>query len=275
MSNLVVSEKKLLAKKGYTNKEIDTYSNEVTYISNYIESQKDKNKFIDIISKNKEFVHQKIIELANLGLSISKRDYYIIPYANNLNFNIDYKGIIRIASKSAIQNGYQLFIKSDTIRKNFKKIELKTIGLIDNLELENGSANDDILSAYSICTLIDIKTRNITMQKVEVIPAKEYQKIKSLSRSHKIYEDFESEMAKKIAIRRCLKIIETYFPNDTLSKIFEIDNEDYTINNKNEIKEKKQDLNDILQDDNKKDDNKKDDNKKDNIIEDDIIDNNL
>lgn len=260
MSNLVISEKKLLAKKGYTNKEIDTYSNEVTYISNYIESQKDKNKFIDIISKNKEFVHQKIIELSNLGLSISKGDYYIIPYSDNLNFNIDYKGIIRIASKSAIQNGYQLFIKSDTIRKNFKKIELKTVGLIDNLELENGSANDEILSAYSICTLIDIKTRNITMQKVEVIPAKEYQKIKSLSRSQKIYENFESEMAKKISIRRCLKIIETYFPNDNLSKIFEIDNEDYTINNKDEIKETKQDLNNILEDD---------------TVKDDIIDNNL
>ena len=137
MNNLVVNEKKLLSEKGYTNKEIDTYGNEITYISNYIESQKDKNKFIDIISKNKEFVHQKIIELANLGLSISKRDYYIIPYLNSLNFNIDYKGIIRIASKSAMQNGYQLFIKSDTIRKNFKKIELKTNGLIDNLELEN------------------------------------------------------------------------------------------------------------------------------------------
>lgn len=260
MNSLITTEKKLLQDKGYKSQELDIYSNEITYISNYIENQKDKNKFIDIISKNKEFVHQKIIELSNLGLSISKGDYYIIPYLNNLNFNIDYKGIIRIASKSAIQNGYQLFIKSDTIRKNFKKIDLKTNGLIDNLELENGSANDEILSAYSICTLIDIKTRNITMQKVEVIPAKEYQKIKSLSRSHKIYQDFESEMAKKIAIRRCLKIIETYFPNDNLSKIFEIDNEDYNINNKNEIKETKQDLNNILEDD---------------TAEDDIIDNNL
>jgi len=249
MNNLVVNEKKLLEKKGYTSKEIDTYGNEITYISNYIESQKDKNKFIDIISKNKEFVHQKIIELANLGLSISKRDYYIIPYQNSLNFNIDYKGIIRIASKSAHQNGYQLFIKSDTIRKNFKKIELKTNGLIDNLELENGSANDEILSAYAICTLIDIKTRNITMQKVELIPAKEYQKIKSLSKSQNIYQNFESEMAKKISIRRCLKIIETSFPNESLSKIFEIDNEDYNINNKNETQETKKDLNDILDDD--------------------------
>ena len=61
MNNLVVNEKKLLSEKGYTNKEIDAYGNEITYISNYIESQKDKNKFIDIISKNKEFVHQKII----------------------------------------------------------------------------------------------------------------------------------------------------------------------------------------------------------------------
>ena len=49
MNNLVVNEKKLLSEKGYTNKEIDTYLNEITYISNYIESQKDKNKFIDII----------------------------------------------------------------------------------------------------------------------------------------------------------------------------------------------------------------------------------
>ena len=48
-------------------------------------------------------------------------------------------------------------------------------------------------------------------------------------------------------MRRCLKIIETYFPNYNLSKVFEIDNENYNINNKNEIKETKQDLNEILE----------------------------
>lgn len=207
------------------------YKNELAHAYNYVDglSSGQKNKVQAAIKKNEGYFHQKVLELSNLGLSISDRDYYIIPYGDRLDFPIDYKGMLKVASMEARKAGFQLIPKADTIRDGFTKADVTTDGMIDNIVVENGKINADVLTSYAIVALLDLESRQIVMQKVEILPLSEYNSAKGKTKGDgAVYKEFETEMAKKIAFRRVLKVVKSMFASDALDQLFANDNESYS-----------------------------------------------
>jgi len=206
------------------------YRAELKHVENYLNSLKpdDKKKMDLAIASSPEYFSQKVLEYANLGISVSDGDYHISVWGGKVKFDPDYKGMIKVAAMEARKSGYQLLAKADTIRKGFTVADVDTDGLIDTITVKNGKINDEILTAYCILSLQDIQTREIIMQKVEVLPVSEYHAAKSKTKTGgQVYGEFGTEMAKKIAVRRALKIIKAMFASDKLDLLFSDDNQNY------------------------------------------------
>jgi recombinational DNA repair protein RecT len=238
--------------KGFDDTSIRKYTLELTHVNNFLRNSKpdQKQKIIAALNEYPEYSHQKIAELSSIGLSIANSDYYIIPYGTSPKFDIDYKGLLKVASIEARKNGFQLISKADTIRKGFTRADVVTNSLIDDVFIENGKINSDILTAYAIISLLDVETHKIIMQKVEIMPVLEFENAKKASKGGTVHKDYGTEMGKKMALRRCVKILNTMFASDMLDKLFQIDNESYVMASSGDIETKqisdKKNINSIL-----------------------------
>jgi len=235
MSNqslIEANSKAVSSDNGFNDHAISKYKLELIHVNNHLLNlkQDDRVKTQNALDKNPIFSHQKIAEYANLGLSIANKDYYIIPYGATPDFPIDYKGLLKVAAMEAKANGFQLIAKADTIKKNSAStVSISTDGLIDNITLSGAKVNDEIVSAYAIIALLDIKTHQVIMQKVEALPIDEYANAVKASKGGNVHKDYKTEMGKKIALRRAVKIIATMFASDKLDKLFALDNESYVM----------------------------------------------
>lgn len=217
---------------GFSTDAIGKYKVELSQVNNHLSSIKDvdRQKTITALEANPIYAHQKIAEYANLGLSIANRDYYIIPYGNRAEFPIDYKGLLKVAAIEARANGFQLIAKADTIKKSSAgTVSISTNGLIDNITISDVKVNDEVVSAYAILSLMDLKTHEVILQKVEALPVDEYKNAVSASKGGSVHANYKTEMGKKIALRRAVKILATMFASDKLDKLFSLDNDSYNI----------------------------------------------
>lgn len=233
MNNQVIEVNKtaVSSQSGFTNEAIGKYNLELTQINNYIQSVQNadqRGKIVTALNTNPIYAHQKIAEYANLGLSIANRDFYIIPYGTRAEFPIDYKGLLKVASMEARANGFQMIAKADTIKKGSAgSVSVSTNGLIDNITIQDAKVNDEVVSAYAILALMDIKTHEVVMQKVEALPVNEYKNAVNASKGGNVHKNYKTEMGKKIALRRAVKILSTMFASDKLDKLFALDNDSY------------------------------------------------
>lgn len=248
--DLITADKNIVnIDKGFDDIAIRKYTLELTHVNNFIRNSKadQKQKIITALQAYPEYSHQKIAELSSLGLSIANGDYYIIPYGNSPKFDIDYKGLLKVASIEARKNGFQLIAKADTIRDGFTRADVTTNSLIDEVFIENGKINAAIKTAYAIISLLDTQTHKIIMQKVEIMPMSEFENAKKASKGGTVHDDYGTEMGKKMALRRCVKILNTMFASDLLDKLFQLDNENYEMGNKHiESKSDASNINSIL-----------------------------
>lgn len=246
---IIKNDRAVSIASGFSNEAIRKYSLELTQINNYIESianSENKEKTVKALNSNPIYAHQKIAEYANIGLSIANRDYYIIPYGTRAEFPIDYKGLLKVASMEARANGFQMIAKADTIKKaSAPSVSISTNGLIDNIIIQDAKVNDEVVSAYAILSLMDLKTREIIMQKVEALPVDEYKNAVSASKGGSAHENYKTEMGKKIALRRAVKILSTMFGSDKLDKLFALDNEDYDLSKDTESTQPNQNINNL------------------------------
>lgn len=213
-----------------SSKALAKYRAEMMHVENYIINANESAKIRAAVDANAAYSNQKILELSNLGLHIASGDYYIIPYGSVPKFELDYKGMLKAASMAAERNGFIMAAKADTLRDGFTRFDLTTRGLVDDVVIENGKINGDVLTAYAIITLVNRSTGEVFLQKVEVLPIDEYKAAitKSKMSTSGPHKEFKTEMAKKIALRRAVKIIGTMFPSDVLDAIFNLDNESYS-----------------------------------------------
>jgi len=245
-NNLITTDNNIVnVSKGFDEKKIVKYTLELTHVNNYIRNSKSKNEIITALKNYPEYAHQRIAELANMGLCIANGDYYIYTYGSLLKFDIDYKGLLKVASMEARKNGFQLISKADTLREGFTRADVTTHSLIDEVVIENGKINAKILTAYAIVALMDIKTHNIIMQKVELLPIDEFENAEKASKGGDARKKYKTEMSKKIAFRRVIKVLNTMFASDFLDKLFALDNESYDMNKQVEDKKDDNNINDI------------------------------
>lgn len=138
---------------------------------------------------------QAMLNLSQLGLEPDGRRAHLIPYGDQVQLIIDYKGLVELAMRSGQVSNIHADVVCDADVFEYDMGDIKTHKI--DFKKERG----EMYAAYSICTFKD------GTRKCEVMSKSEVEKIRSRSRAGKAgpwVTDF-NEMAKKSAFRRLSK----------------------------------------------------------------------
>lgn len=155
---------------------------------------------------------------AVLGLDFMSKEAYLIPYGNDLQFQLSYQGAKKLAKKYSIRPIKDIYAEVVKDGDDF------SISIVDNKKIVNFNPqpfNDGtVKGAFAVCEFED---GGIS---VDAMSVKELENTRSKSKMGKsgAWNDFTSEMYKKVVIKRLMKQIEVDLENPT-QKIYWDDDE--------------------------------------------------
>lgn len=148
-----------------------------------------------------------LLKGAYLGLDFFNKECYLIPYGPELQFQIDYKGSVKLAKKYAVRPVEEIYARivregdefSEEIKDNEPRINFKP------KPFNNGK----IVGAFAVCQYKDGGA------KVEVMSIDQLDAAKRMSKAQTgtAWKFFPEEMYKKTVIRRLCKGIPIEFEN--------------------------------------------------------------
>ena len=150
-----------------------------------------------------------LLKGAYLGLDFFNKECYLIPYGSDLQFQVDYKGSIKLAKKYAVRPVDEIYARivregdefSEEVRDNEPVINFKP------KPFNNGK----IIGAFAVCQYKDGGA------KVEVMSIEQLDAAKRMSKAQTgtAWKFFAEEMYKKTVIRRLCKGIPIELENST------------------------------------------------------------
>lgn len=184
---------------------------------------KGDNKILDVIStkEGQLSILKAFKTCAELGIEPDGRRAYLIPFKNEVNLIIDYKGIAELAMRS----GFVANIHADRVCEN-DEFEYN-IGTIEKHRIDFRKARGEAYAYYAIVTFKD------GSKKCEVMSKDEIDKIKERSAAWGAWLKWKkicpwntdyAEMAKKTVFKRLAKWIPQ---SPELRKAIEVDDSDY------------------------------------------------
>lgn len=169
----------------------------------------------DIEKMEPQSVARTMLKGAFLGLDFFMRECYAIPYGNNLNFQTDYKGEVKLIKKYSIRPVLDMYAKvvreGDSL--NFGITDGKQYLGFEPIPFSAGP----IIGCFAICLFKDGGFLYETMSKKDVEFIRDNY---SKQPKGKAWQNFQ-EMAKKTVIRRLRKAIHVDFENLEQAKTFE------------------------------------------------------
>jgi recombination protein RecT len=167
-----------------------------------------------------ESLYLGILKAAHFDLAIDLGEAHLVPYGREANFQIDYKGLIKLAKRS----GHVKHIKADVVRDG------------DSIEYRRGSSRDDrylvhepvpfnegkIIGAYALFDMADGYTEFEILSPGDAAAIR-----KKAAGGSMMWKDFESEAWKKAVIRRGIKTLEL-MPDDKRA-VLEDDRQEYDL----------------------------------------------
>lgn len=156
-------------------------------------------------------IARTMLKGAFLGLDFFNRECYAIPYGNQLNFQTDYKGEIKLAKKYSINPIKDIYAKLVREGDDFQEeiIDGKQTISFKPKAFNNG----DILGAFAVALFKDGSMIYETMSTDEI----EHTRTKfSKMPNGQAWKDSTGEMYKKTVLRRLCKLIELDF--DTIEQ---------------------------------------------------------
>lgn len=167
---------------------------------------------------------EQFMKCAELGIEPDGRRAYLIPYKNDIQLIIDYKGIAELAMRS----GYVSNIHADKVCENDEFVY--NMGNIEKHIIDFKKDRGEPYAYYAVVSFKD------GTKKCEVMSKAEIEKIKERSSAWKAYVQYRKicpwntdydEMAKKTVFKRLAKWIPQ---SPEVQKAIEIDDEDYRFN---------------------------------------------
>lgn len=150
-----------------------------------------------------------LLKGAYLGLDFFNKECYLIPYGDELRFQVDYKGMQKLVKKYAIRPVDEIYARivregdefSEEVKNNTPVINFKPIPFNDGR----------IVGAFAVCQYKDGGA------KTEVMSIEQLNAAKRLSQAQTgtAWKYFPEEMYKKIVIRRLCKGIPVELENNT------------------------------------------------------------
>ena len=151
-------------------------------------------------------VARTILKGAFLGLDFLNKECYAIPYGNDLQFQTDYKGKIKLAKKYSIRPIKDIYAK--VVRED----DIFTISIENNEQVINFQpepfSDSEIKGAFAVCEYVDGALQVETMSKKEIESVRDNY---SKQPKGKAWVNSFGEMCKKVVLGRLCKMIELEF----------------------------------------------------------------
>lgn len=170
---------------------------------------------------------------AVLGLDFYSKECYLIPYGDQLNYQTDYKGSMKLAKKYSIRPIKDIY--SEVVREG-DEFGIDIIGNERKVTFKPVPFNSKpVIGAFAVAQFEDGGILTETMSLAELENTRKHSK----ASNSMAWKDFTTEMYRKTVIRRLCKKIEIDFENPTQRQYFEEDTAietDIVEASKNEIK---------------------------------------
>ena len=168
-------------------------------------------------------VVRTLLKGAYLGLDFFNRECYAIPYGNNVNFQTDYRGEIKLCKRYS----------SNPIKDIYAKVVREGDEFTENIENGNQTVsfnpkpfNDGkIIGAFAVCLYKDGGMIYDTMSVAEI---EHTRNTFSKAANSKAWKESYGEMAKKTVLRRLCKLIDLNFDTAEAMQAFE-DGSDFDV----------------------------------------------
>ncbi len=149
-----------------------------------------------------------------LGLDFYSKECYLVAYGNQLNFQIDYRGNVKLAKKYSIRPIKDIYAKlvregddfDMWVEDGVQKIEFKPLPFNDG----------KIVGAFAVCLFSDGGMICDTMSLADL----ENTRKASKASNSPAWTKFTGEMYKKTVLHRLCKMIELEFDTPNQSKLF-------------------------------------------------------
>lgn len=160
-----------------------------------------------------------LLKASYLGLDALSKECYLVPYGNSLQFQIDYRGNVKLAKKYSIRPIKDIYAKlvregdefDMWVENGEQKIEFKPVPFNDG----------KIVGAFAVCVYEDGGMICDTMSLADL----ENTRKASKASNSPAWQKFTGEMYKKTVLHRLCKMIELEFDNPNQNKLFSEDME--------------------------------------------------
>lgn len=160
----------------------------------------------DIEKMHPVSIARTMLKGAFLGLDFFNRECYAIPYGNQLQFQTDYKGEIKLAKKYSINKIKDIYAK---VVREGDKFEEKVVDGKQYVNFEPIPFNDgEIIGSFAVVLFEDGSMMYETMSKAEIEAIRENF---SKAKNSLAWTKTPGEMYKKTVLRRLCKLIEKDF----------------------------------------------------------------
>lgn len=155
-----------------------------------------------------------LLKASYLGLDALSKECYLVPYGNQLQFQIDYRGNVKLAKKYSIRPIKDIYAKlvrqgdefDMWVENGEQKIEFKPLPFNDG----------KIVGAFAVCVYEDGGMICDTMSLADL----ENTRKSSKASNSPAWQKFTGEMYKKTVLHRLCKMIELEFDNPNQNKLF-------------------------------------------------------
>ena len=170
----------------------------------------------DIDKMHPVSIARTMLKGAFLGLDFFNRECYAIPYGNQLQFQTDYKGEIKLAKKYSIRPIKDVYAK---LVREGDKFEERVIDGRQSVNFEPVPFNNgEIVGAFAVAYYADDTMIYDTMSKAEIETVRDNF---SKAKNSPAWAKTPGEMYKKTILRRLLKLVEKDFDSAEQRKAYD------------------------------------------------------
>lgn len=148
-----------------------------------------------------------LLKGAYLGLDFYSKEAYLIPYGQQLNFQIDYRGAKKLAKKYAIRKIKDIYAEVVRDGDEFEKV---VNGNVTTVKFKPKPFSDaKVIGAFAVVEYADggLVCDTMSLKELEVTRSK------SKASNSMAWKDFTTEMYRKTVLHRLCKHIEIEFEN--------------------------------------------------------------
>ena len=152
-----------------------------------------------------------------LGLDFYNKECYLVAYGNQLNFQIDYRGNVKLAKKYSIRPIKDIYAK---LVREGDEFDMWVEDGEQKIQFNPKPFNDGkIIGAFAVCLY---KDGGMICDTMSVADLENTRKASKASNSP-AWTKFTGEMYKKTVLHRLCKMIELEFDNPNQNKLFDED----------------------------------------------------